>query len=127
MHKTLLALGACLACTAAGAQQSAIDEALEAPMQALDSVADLNQAIDEDRRRTLAPASATRPMAVATDDVLDDELDEEQEEEVEEKNAFSGLEDDFEHDDVDIYNAPDLIEEDDFEEDEEVDQEQFID
>lgn len=124
MLKSLVLLIACLACSAAGARQPVVDEALEAPLQALDSVADLNEAINEDRRRTLAPVAATRPPP---DDDLEVAADEEQEQEVEETNAFSGLQDDFEHDDVDIYNAPDLNHEDDFEEDEEVDQEVLLD
>jgi hypothetical protein len=110
---------ALLAAVAAEAQQRP-DAELEAPMQVLDAVADLDEVIDEKKARSWwAPAVATPDDADADD--------EEGAPEVEEKNAFSGLKDDFEHDDVDIYNAPDLDHEDDFEEDEEVDQVEFVD
>lgn len=108
-----------LAAVAAEAQQRP-DAGLEAPMQVLDAVADLDEVIDEKQ------ASSWWTPAVATADGTDAD-DEEAEPEVEERNAFSGLKDDFEHDDVDIYNAPDLDHEDDFEEDEEVDQVEFVD
>ncbi|MGB5247577.1 MAG: hypothetical protein WBN34_13585, partial [Woeseia sp.] len=107
MHKSLLLLSAVFACASAFAQQSTIDEALEAPMQALDNVADLQEAINEDRRRSLAPAVLPERAAAAEDDEFDEIFDDEEAvPEIEEKNAFSGLRDDFEHDDVDIYNAP---------------------
>ena len=110
---------ALLAAVAAEAQQRP-DAELEAPMQVLDAVADLDKVIDEKK------ASSWWVPAVAASDEADAD-DEEAEPEVEERNAFSGLKDDFEHDDVDIYNAPDLDHEDDFEEDEEVDQVEFVD
>ncbi|MGB5346872.1 MAG: hypothetical protein WBN23_11960 [Woeseia sp.] len=109
---------ALLAAVAAEAQQRP-DAELEAPMQVLDAVADLDEVIDEKK------ASSWWAPAVTASDEEDE--DEEGEPEVEERNAFSGLKDDFEHDDVDIYNAPDLDHEDDFEEDEEVDQVEFVD
>lgn len=116
MSRNLVFLIAALLSLAAQAQQNGPDPELEAPMQVLDHVADLDDVIDERGRRAAAPPA-----------VMDAEDEAEAAPDVEENNAFSGLQDDFEHDDVDIYNAPDLDHEDDFEEDEEVDQEEFID
>lgn len=129
MVKNILLLATCMSGAAAVSAMQTVPSELEATIKVLDEAADLDASIEQELNPGIVAETAGSSDS-HYDDYADDETDDDEEsyeDEVEEKNAFSDLQDDFEHDDVDIDNRDDLIDEDDFEEDEEVDVEALLD